>query len=305
MSSLCLKSDIHKLSLLTQVYFLQKELNMEVMVMDEMIKAMIKKKMQANVAHSAPSWLDLWLHKLHILKQLKGLYRTSRLLDFHTMPWKRTCGSSKSCSRKETIGATIAEYCSIMQYQVALLQKDRSASGLIQLVLKSVISFTIKDDKGRPALPGDRDPTSRKLLWLDKIKFNTVFSSALMFNIIEENLSMIRALSHKHDKDAINKVVTALKSCPASWRVKGMYRSNNTTSSDHSDDNDNNNNSKMLSGVIPKISQAISAIAKVGLMNISCSFGCSDLCIHRCMYTTHSNVMRRTSTQTPMSARTG
>lgn len=244
------------------VYFLQAELNMEAMVMDEMLKAIIKEKTLSNLTHSNPSWLEPWLRRLRISKRSKGLYRSARLLDFHTVPWKSMRGSSESRSRKETISAVITEYCSILRYRVSLLRKEGSASGFIRWMLESVVSFAIEDDKGRPAPPGDRDPTSRKLSWPDDISFDSVSSSALTFDIVEENLSAIRALSRKRDKDAINKAIAALKACPAGWNI----------TSDTFSSSGNNDESKKSTGVIPEISDAISVIAKVSLIFFSFKF---------------------------------
>ncbi|KAF8125065.1 hypothetical protein EV363DRAFT_1299322 [Boletus edulis] len=193
---------------------LKKRLNLEVFVVDEAIKNELRSRWIEKVP---TDWLEQWWRQLNIpVIPGKDIYRTAKLLNFHTGYWGPTSASSESRSRKETISAAISEYCTILDYRVPLLSQEGSAAAFIRCALENASSFAVQVDKGR------QGPTSKLLTWPDGIEFNAEAASALSFDIVDENTRSLRIASRLRDQDAIQKVINIVQSCPVAWETPSV-----------------------------------------------------------------------------------
>ncbi|KAF8122102.1 hypothetical protein EV363DRAFT_1183630 [Boletus edulis] len=191
--------------------YLKKQLNLEAAVMDEAIKSAIK----AQWEHRIPTvWLEPWYRQMNIpVMPGKDLYRTAKLLNYHTGYWGPTTASSESRARRETISAAIAEYCTIFDYRVPLLSQDGSAAAFIRFALELALSFTVDEEKGR------QGPVCKWLTWPDSIEIDVEAASALSFDIVDENTRSLRIATRLRDQHSIQTVIDAVQSCSFAWPI--------------------------------------------------------------------------------------
>lgn len=197
---------------------LRKELNMEVMVMDEKVKAITRGK---SLLRNTKDWMVPWRRTVHITGLPKAFSRALPFLNYHTSQWGKSTDPSESRSRKETICSALAEYTTVMKYRHDLFKKDDSASAWIRAYIDTNLVTVVAKGKGRPysSAEGQEDAVYT-LTWPDGIDYDHAKIPEISpFNIVVETSLIERKLSRERDTDSIQKIIRAIQMCPPAWNV--------------------------------------------------------------------------------------
>lgn len=267
----------------------RKELYMEVMIIDDKIKSILKGK---NTYGNSKDWMSPWHRLVHITGLPKVFSRSLPYLNFHTRPWGNTSNSSESRIRKETISSAIVEYSSVMLYRPKLLQMKDSSAGWIRASIDSFLATGTMEGKGRP-LPGGQEETTpliRTISWPDGLEYDhdTVLKfSNSPFNILTETFRLERRLARERDTLSIQKIIKALQSCPPAWDVSPGQDLNTISSS----------NGRALR---PEIREKANELIQVSIIfRFYLSLSLHALTSHRLWRSALTSTEKRPSTSTP------
>ena len=160
----------------------------------------------------------MWSRQVKFNKSPVGNNCATKLLEFHTNPWSNTRLSSSSRERKDTIFATIAQFCTIFSYHPALLSDPSSAAVYLRCSLECVVSFSMADKKGCPI---DMDRSNMRLLtWSNGIKVDASGMAKVAFSSTEENMCTQGEDILKANMEAIKSIINAVQSCPVVWDLE-------------------------------------------------------------------------------------